>query len=129
MTKAISAHPRRQHARMTVAPANIEAAIEADRRFFARHPERHFYIRRVHPAEREQAARAGQPLAPPPSGMVDLVAVEQVRRGARLRVFGIAADGDIDTDQVSEGKCRELFFAKASQRMLDLRAELLLLDN
>jgi hypothetical protein len=41
---------RAEQRRMTVAPAGIEAVMQADREYFARHPERKFYVRRVHTA-------------------------------------------------------------------------------
>jgi hypothetical protein len=111
---------RAEQRRMPVAPDDLERVMQLDRLYFSRHAGRKFYLRRVYQAERAQAVRAGQSLTPPPTGMVDLVVVGQLRPDARLRVFGIAADADIDTDQVPEQEARALFFAKAPQWMLDI---------
>jgi hypothetical protein len=95
------------------------APEEADRLFFERNPLRHYYVRKVTPAERKQAARAGKRL-----GADDVVIIERLRLG-RLRAFGIAAHPGIDIDAVPEAKAKELFFARCDQQTLDLRALLI----
>jgi hypothetical protein len=97
----------------------LDPVMEIDRAFFARHPERRFYMRRMQLAERIAITTTSRP------GVEMMVIVEQVRPGVRLRAC-VGVVGDIDPAAIGEAKCRELFFASASQRVLDLRATLLL---
>jgi hypothetical protein len=106
--------------RLPVAPDSIECVMEVDRRFFAQHPERRFYMRPMHPAERK-ATTTSRPVGVE----MMMVIVEQVAPGTRVRTC-VGVVGDIDPATIGDAKCRELFFASASQQVLDLRAALLL---
>src|SRR6516164_4148252 len=58
--------------RVEATPPDLEAVMEIDRGYFARHPHRHYYCRRMYEAERAQQARAGGHLPRRP-GVLDVV--------------------------------------------------------
>ena len=66
--------------------------------------------------------RAG-PLQPPP-GFATYVAVEEVFRGARLRV-PFAAQIAVDTDELCEARCKQVFWSCISSHVAELREHML----
>jgi len=102
---------------------DLEQAMDLDRDFFARHPQRRYRLRLMQEAEREQQARvSGKYIAPRPD-IIDVIAVEQVRPGVRVRShFSTRAGFDPD---LPEEACRRIFFAVTPRRLLKQREFLL----
>ncbi|MGU3541032.1 hypothetical protein [Methylobacterium sp. A54F] len=78
---------------------------EADRRFFARRPDRSYRLRIASPSEVETASVAGLSAGVP--GERWYAAVWQVHPGVRLRAM-ILGPADQDTD-LSEARCRAAY--------------------
>jgi hypothetical protein len=68
-----------------------DAELDADRDFFAKHPDTKVRTRRAFPNESEQAFGAGQPR--PADGCALYVCVRAVRPGVRMREFFVAETG------------------------------------
>ncbi len=74
--------------------AEVERELDADRRFFRRHPKRRHFIRPIYLAERAEFERVSNTVInTPPETLGLYVAVEQVRPGARLRALFVAEAG------------------------------------
>jgi hypothetical protein len=105
--------------RVEATPPDLEAVMEIDRGYFARHPHRHYYCRRMYEAERAQQARAGGHLPRRP-GVLDVVVVQQLGPGMRMRRSLEITGGPTDTDLIydtdlPEEACRKLFFLTAGE--------------
>lgn len=102
----------------------VDRELDADRAFFERFPHRRYYVRPIFHNEHIQIERVeGRSLRPPP-GFDVFVAVEETFYGARLRIpFG--APISIDTGELTEEDCRQIFFACLTDRRAEVRERLL----
>jgi hypothetical protein len=73
----------------------VHRELDADRRYFCRHPHRQYRIRRTYQAEFEHLRRDGAETPPP--GKRHYTAVRQVCRGYRARLF-FGGPADTETD-------------------------------
>ena len=101
----------------------FDRELDADRNFFQRFPHRRYRIRRIFRNERMEFERAG-PLQPQPPGFSTCVAVEEVFRGARLRV-PFAAQIVVDTNELCEARCKQVFRACLPDQLVELREHML----
>jgi hypothetical protein len=120
----------KQRKSFPVAPLAMQRVVATDRKFFERNPQRRFYAREMFEVERAQDARAsGSYLLFDPT-IVDLVIVNQVFPGCRIRTGGplmarehFEALGDVIRDD--EQLCEKLFFTHCSEELLKQRQLLL----
>jgi hypothetical protein len=96
----------------------IDKLIDTDRRFFERRPDRSHRVRRAFGEEIAAAEIVlGQRCELPPHG-VWFVAVKQIRSGARVRAFFIAAsDAETDLSEVQAGAIFEAFAAEGTREI------------
>lgn len=92
---------------LPISPPELEAVIEGDRRFFARHTERNYRIRLMARAEIASGERAGFHFGPPLPGMRWVALIRQVHPGARFKAFCQFGEG-ADLDQ-PEAVCRDFY--------------------
>jgi hypothetical protein len=100
--------------------AEVDQAIDSDRRFFRRRPDRSYRVPRAFPAEAHLNALVYGLTSPSalPHGLVVFVAVRQMR-GVRLRLLLLEKAGS-EPDLFSESKCREIWdLALATVREVD----------
>jgi hypothetical protein len=108
----------------------MQRVVATDRKFFERNPQRRYYAREMFEAERAQDARtSGSYLLFDPT-IVDLVIVNQVFPGCRIRTGGPLMSrehfddvGDVVRDD--EQLCERLFFAHCSEGLLQQRQQIL----
>lgn len=109
-------------ARLPVAPPELEAAVEADRRFFERRPARSHCIRHTGRAEIAAAERAGCGLDPALPGFRWFTAVRQLAPGVRVRVY-LQAPAMCETD-VPEDMAAALYRRSEGRKARDVTASM-----
>jgi hypothetical protein len=120
-TKGKAKATARQATYEEATPPDLEAVMDIDRRYFARHPHRRYYCRRMYDAERVQYTRLGGGNFCKEPGTLDVVVVKHQSPGFRIRrplqITGSPSDTDLIYDtELPEEACRKLFFMTASDR-------------
>lgn len=101
---------RRQRRALHRLTPNAQAALESDRIYFERRPDRRHRIRRKFQGEtNEGGVVLDQALGRPPPGWAWFTAVKNIRPGLRSRVF-VMNDEDAETD-VTEATAQAVFEA------------------
>jgi hypothetical protein len=98
----------------------VDRELDADRNFFRRFPHRRYRIRHIYPAERAEFEHVTGQSLQAPAGFSTYVAVEEVFRGARLRL-AFTAQINVPLSELREERCRQVFWACLSDQLAETR--------
>jgi hypothetical protein len=110
---ALNRHERRKLAALA---GPVGRAIAADRRFFARHPERRHYLRRAHASEIDQQRIIQQARLTIAADQRWYACVKNLGDGRRMRHF-VILDAGVDCDMTEE-LARTVWSALATPKVL-----------
>ena len=100
----------------------VKRALQSDKLFFERRPERMHRVRLSHSAEIRQNEIAAGALLDAPTGFLWFTVVRKVKPVVRMRLFTLNFD-DAETD-LDEDTARELFESLATPVLCDAEARL-----